>query len=331
MGTIKRLSLSQVTGGFLFYKRAAGRAQSTLDGYHYTFEKLRLFFPDDPQFAAIDRARMVEFFAWLQNEHITAPVGFAPRPSGHLAPKSIYNIYVNLKALWAWACREGYADCNPVQAVDVPDYKQPAIEPFTKDEIKAILKACQQTAEWRDRPGVVAQRQTANRDTAIILVLLDTGIRASELCNLAMSDVNLGNNRLCIRHGKGNKERYVSFGKGTARAMWKYITPLAVDRQPTDPFFMVDDEGTPRPFTRDVLHRLIVRLGERAGLQTRCHPHRFRHTFAITYLRNDGDVFTLQEQLGHTDLTMVRRYLRLARADVAEAHRRASPVDNWRL
>ena len=75
---------------------------------------------------------------------------------------------------------------------------------------------------------------------------------------------------------------------------------------------------------------LLNRLGDKAGV-TRVHAHRFRHTLAIQYLRNGGDLFTLQQLLGHSSLDMDRNHIKIAEMDVKNVHRIASPADNWRL
>ena len=130
--------------------------------------------------------------------------------------------------------------------------------------------------------------------------------------------------------GKGQTERLAYFGKRTSKALWKLLTPRLKDTQSEDEVFTVGSEDDLRPMTRDVLRRLLVRIGERAGVAN-VYPHRFRHTFATTYLRNQGDLFTLQDLLGRSDMAMVKRYARIAHTDCAKAHQRASPVDNWRL
>ncbi len=84
------------------------------------------------------------------------------------------------------------------------------------------------------------------------------------------------------------------------------------------------------PFNPANLRNLIKRIAERAGVKDE-YPNKFRHTFAITYLRAGGDVFTLQMLLGHGCLEMVRHYSQLAHVDVEQAHLKATPVDNWSL
>lgn len=82
--------------------------------------------------------------------------------------------------------------------------------------------------------------------------------------------------------------------------------------------------------TRTKLAEMFANIGKRAGVAG-FHPHRLRHTFAVMYLRNGGNAFSLQHMLGHSSLEMVRYYLKLAQVDIDNVHRRASPVDNLRL
>jgi integrase/recombinase XerD len=132
------------------------------------------------------------------------------------------------------------------------------------------------------------------------MLLVDTGIRASELCRLAVSDLDLKNQRLLFM-GKGNKERYLPIAARTRQALWRYLASRD-EPKPTAPLFL---SSTQRPLDRTGLQKLVGRLGERAGVRN-VHPHRFRHTFAITFLRNGSTVFALQRILGHSSLALVR-------------------------
>ena len=84
------------------------------------------------------------------------------------------------------------------------------------------------------------------------------------------------------------------------------------------------------PIDRRHLTTHLRRLGKRADVRP-CNPHRFRHTFAINHIRNDGDIYSLQKLLGHSILDMVKRYLAIAQVDCENGHRRAGPVDHWGL
>jgi len=86
------------------------------------------------------------------------------------------------------------------------------------------------------------------------------------------------------------------------------------------------------PLTKTYIETLLKRYAKKAGIEgVRCSPHTFRHTFAISYLRNGGDVFSLQHILGHSSLDVVRIYVNLAQVDIKAAHRRYSPADNMNL
>ena len=175
--------------------------------------------------------------------------------------------------------------------------------------------------------GYEYRHPQADRNRLIILILLDTGVRVGELARLNVDDLNMETCEVLVRPFRSSiksRPRTVYIGKRTQKELWKYL--LGREKIKNDPLLL---SVSGRRMSADGIKHLIRRVSIRAGVPA--HPHAFRHTFAIEYLRNNGDIFTLQRLMGHSTLEMVRHYLALANTDMEAAHRRASPVDNWRL
>jgi integrase/recombinase XerD len=174
------------------------------------------------------------------------------------------------------------------------------------------------------------KRSTAERDTALIILLLDTGVRSGEASRLNIQDVDLEGGEIYIApYGSSQrktKSRAIPLGKSARRALWRYLATRPEVRKEESLFQTTGN----RRMTNNAILLLLKDLGDKAGVKN-CHPHRLRHTFAVEYLRNDGDIFTQQMILGHSTLDMVRNYLQLAKTDAKNAHRRASPADRWKL
>ena len=242
------------------------------------------------------------------------------------------NIHTHLSALWTWAVACGYVEINIVRTIPAPDVEEIDIDPLTVDEVAALLKACDtaRTHQLRAAKNITRARSTAARDRMIIMPLFDTGLRAQELCDLTIDDLNLSQNKIKVRHGKGNKPRTVRFGKRTSKVIWAYLKDRIDTADPKEPLILVDEGQDPRPMGRHILRRLVKRIGDRAGVKN-VHPHRLRHSFATEYLRNGGKMLALQELLGHSDLEMARRYPKFVEADIALDHAGTSPADKLRL
>ena len=323
------LSISKASDGFLKFKVAEGLSQRTVDSYEYYLNQWMEHIGDQ-DVSSIKPSDISDYLAWMRTQYKPKRWNGSTAP---LSQKTLRNIYIALRAFYAWLNKE-FKLPNPAKEVTPPKFPQNVIQTFTKEDIEKLIKACLYARESKtdSRKKFIMRRPSAHRDQAIILTLLDTGLRASELCSLTVGDVDLKTGKVNIRHGvgggaKGGKGRITYIGKVARKAVWHYLTGREDGEDLKAPLFT---SHTDRPFNRDSLCILIHRLGERAGVPD-VHPHKFRHTFAITYLRSGGDIFTLQSLLGHGSLDMVRHYAQIAEVDVENAHRKASPVDNWRL
>lgn len=309
------MRLSDAVEGFLLFK-AVECSRHTLLDYGNTLRQWLAFLEDDPEVEDLRPQDVQRFLYYLRVER-------------ELRPKTVKNALTGISSFFSWAEVELQVAHVVRGRVTLPAVKAPEVVPLTQKEVKDLIRACARSAAWEStrRSAAESRRPTRLRDRAIVLVLLDTGARAQEVCDLKVGDVNLETGMVMIRHGKGDKQRVVYLGKIAREGLWRYLAKRQF-KAPGDPLFMTSKRGA---MDRNALRKMLKRAGERAEIGEPVYPHRLRHTFAISYLRNGGDIYTLQKMLGHSSLDMVRRYLAIAQVDVQESHRRASPVDNWRL
>jgi integrase len=171
---------------------------------------------------------------------------------------------------------EGSAKVHIIRQVDGVKPEKRSIVPYSENDIRALLSVISKTRAYT-RPGKRESDHsipTADRNRAIILLLLDTGIRASELCELRIHQVDVRNKRITV-FGKGSKERTIPFSARTRQTLWKYMARRP--EAPADGFlFPTMFEGL---LDRHDLRRSLARMGQRAGVKD-VNVHRFRHTFA---------------------------------------------------
>lgn len=320
------MKISRAVQGFLFHKEAAGCSPNTLASYRRNAE----------EFAEFVAGFEVEDIGDVTSDHVRRYL-YHLRTNRRLADKTVRNHWTVLSSMWSWASVELKIPHVIRDRVACPKAQPPDIVPLTKDEIIRLLEATARAKRYKTdrRRAVRRSRPEASRDKAIILTLLDTGLRVSELCNLTRGDVDLARGAVFVGDGKhrlSTKSRHVYLGTSAKKAVWDYLADreeeLERDISDDEPLFAATDWK--RSMNRHSVRRMLYRCADRAGVKD-VYPHRFRHTFAITYLRNGGDPFTLQALLGHSSLDMVKVYVRIAQQDCEETHRRASPADNWHL
>ncbi|MEN6370416.1 MAG: tyrosine-type recombinase/integrase [Armatimonadota bacterium] len=201
---------------------------------------------------------------------------------------------------------------NPAASVKKLKEPRPVIETFTEEQINSLLATC-------DTSTFVGLR-----DKALFLTLYDSGLRITEALTLSLSDVDWTQQIFKVM-GKGQQGRFVPFGLEVRRILTRYLAHREGIEGADNLFITCYGEKMKRGSVLDI----VKRRAKKAHISgVRASPHTFRHTFAVQYLRNGGDVFSLQRILGHSSLTMTRRYVDFCQEDIIKTHRKASPADN---
>jgi integrase/recombinase XerD len=286
------IPLERLFEGFLLAKQAEGVSPLTIDTYKLMYHNLERDLP--PNLLSDPTAiRVTDLQAWI--------VGLRER----IATATLDQRIAKCKTFFRWCHKQGFLENNPTEDLKRPrEDWQP--DPLNENEIQTLLK-------------VAKKGRQGPRNYAIVCLFLDSGLRASELCKLRPEDVSIKTGQqVKVIKGKMGKSRTVLVGNLAKEALWHWL----IVRPKGATHLFCTEQGN--PLRRDRVRRIVFHLGEKIGI--RCYPHRLRHTFALQYLKFRGDPYSLQYLLGHEDMTMTKRYVKIAAQDVSEMYH--SPLDS---
>jgi site-specific recombinase XerD len=313
-------SLSSLVQGFILTQRTDCRSPNTIEYYEGILKRFLWYteqqnWPEDAKL--ITEWNIREFLAYVSGEINRWGVkGNGSESSRNRATYStVHHYYCVLKAFFNWCVRDVYISESPLVKIKLANPKPNVVRPYTLQEIMKLLAIC-------DHDFKNNAKFLGSRNKAVVLMLLDTGLRISELAGIKLEDIEMERGWIKVK-GKGAKERIVRIGTTAQKALWRYMVHRHKNNYTE---LWLTEEG--RPMKRGGLQIMIKRLKERAGVVSSGNCHKFRHTFALNFLRQDRNPFNLQYLLGHSDLRMVKHYVStLGMEDALKAHESASPAD----
>jgi len=298
--------------------RAEGKSPKTISWYSANLKSFRNYLKNrhvSDSLDNIDTKLLREYVLYLLKKKRYENHPYTPVKTELLSAATVHGYVRTLRAFFNWLVVEGLAKNNPAKDLKPPKVIRKGGSPLSDEEIGAILNT------FSISPSDI-------RNQTLFMLLLDTGLRIGELINLKMDDVHMDEGYLKVL-GKGKKERIVPIGNNAQRALQRYL--FRFRPKPTNPvndnvFLSVSSKA----LTENSMKLMFTRLSKRSGVY-RLHAHLCRHTFATRFLINGGDVFSLQQILGHSTLDMVRHYVNLASSHLAIQHQKYSPLDRMNL
>jgi integrase/recombinase XerD len=319
----KRRVIATLIEAYIQDHIGGNHSEKTLEWHRTALGLMRLFLEEDLGIIQIDDVEADDISAWFAHMRIT------PGANGKVRSERTIQTYArSARAFFHWLVRRSTLDSNPFDRVVFPKVGRPLIQTITTEEFERLLLACAPPNET----GPLAER-AAVRNRAILWLLYDTGIRVSELINLRLSDFDRKHGVVTVL-GKGSKQRRVALGQNCLRNLSYYLDKHRPDEEELAAWGSAGEEHlflseTRQPLTKNGMEMLFKRLKTRAGItDKRISPHILRHTFAINYLVKSNDPFSLQELLGHEDLTTVQNYMHMNDTILQEQKRKYSPGDH---
>ena len=277
-----------------------GLADNTLIAYESDLKDLQIFLTKS-SFPAIDK---------LEYDHIMSYL-YSLKKQG-LATSSLARKVATIKSFYKFMLVEGQINNNPVSYLESPKLGKRLPEVISYDEVDKLLA----------QPNGI--RPADLRDKSILELLYATGMRVSELIGLNMGDVNLEHGFIrCL--GKGSKERIIPLGKKANSAITAYLHKgrVKLTKNSNEQSLFVNSRG--KRLTRQGIWKIINHYTRQAGIDKLLTPHTLRHSFATHLLENGADLRSVQELLGHVDITTTEIYTHITEQRVKSVYNSAHP------
>lgn len=300
---------------------ASGKSKRTVELTCLALKKLRRFLVDNSLSTDITRIDSRHIRAFIL--HLQSSKRFDDHPNVKGRDRKLSGLTVNgymrsTRAAWNRWVSEGLVESSPFDKVKIPRAPKKVIPAFSPEQLIVFFN----TIDKNTAAGF--------RDYTLFLLYLDTACRLSEITNASIDDMDMEAMTLRVL-GKGNRERIVPFGVAAKKALNKYIHDYRHEPSPNSRDFIFVTKNGDRLSNNRVLY-IMKRYGAKARITgVRCSPHTLRHTACTLWIRNGGDIFTLQRITGHSSLEVLQGYVNLVQADINRAHKKNSPADNLGL
>jgi site-specific recombinase XerD len=280
--------------------------------YRQKLKPLLAFLGDVPveEISIDDLRRYVAYLMDLQVRYVDHPT--RRRREGGLSPFTVSSRVRSFKRLFNWLEEEGAIEGNPASRTKIPRPKRGRPKGITRQDLLALLDACE------------GDEAIDKRDRAIVLFLADTACRAGGLCGLRVEDLDLETGLALIRE-KGNKSRFVPFMPATAEALAAWLEVRPQDKGSW--VFVGLANHSKGALTANSIGQILRRRADLVGVTGPVNPHAFRHAFARDFLLDGGDLGTLADLMGHSDVSVTKAYYGIFKVEeLQEKHRRHSPI-----
>lgn len=224
---------------------------------------------------------------------------------------TISRFIASAKAFFAWQVSEGMRTDNPAKGLKAPKIEKKPPEILSEGEIVRLL----------DQPSSLAPKEL--RDKAMMELLYATGIRVSELISLELEDINLSLEYVTCRDE--HKERTVPFGDTARRALERYLEKSRPQLVGDMNCRLLFTNCSGEPMSRQGFWKIVKYYGKQAGLKGEITPHTLRHSFAAHLLENGADLKSVQELMGHSDISTTQVYMQLSNRKIREVYKNAHP------